>query len=95
MSASTTMAEARRRHPSARWPAPLDQLRVRVAQWLELGGVGHADVAARLLEVRGRTGLDVEAFARRLGTDPQLRRQAEAGEVPRSRLPGKLARMVA
>lgn len=94
MSASTALAEARRRHPSARWPAPLDHLRARVTQWLELDGAGHADVAARLLEVRGRTGLDTDTFARRLGVSPELLSRAERGQVAPTQLPGKLARMV-
>lgn len=89
-----TLAEARRRHPSARWPAPVDALQRRMAQLLDLRGAEHADVAAALLQARGRLGLEVEVFARRLGVDVEFVRQAEAGEVGVARLPGPLRRVM-
>ncbi len=91
---SAAMTDARRRHPSARWPAPVDALHQRVAQFLDLHGADHADVAASLLRARGRLGWSPEEFAHRLGIEPELLRRAEAGRVSASRLPGKLRRMV-
>lgn len=87
-----TMADARRRHPSARWPAPADALQHRVAQLLDLRGAEHADVAASLLQTRGRLGLDAQEFARRLGVDPAVVARAEAGEISATRLPETLRR---
>jgi hypothetical protein len=91
---SASLAEARRRHPSARWTAPVDALRTRVAQLLDLHGARHPDVAATLLEVRGRLGLDVVDFASGLGIGPEVLRRAEAGELSASRLPGRLRSIV-
>lgn len=89
-----TVADARRRHPSARWPAPVDALQARVAQLLALRGAEHADVAAALLQARGRLGLEVDEFARRLGLAPEVVRQAEAGELRALDLPGTLQRVL-
>ncbi len=91
---NAAVAHARRRHPSARWPAPIDGLRQRMTQYLALHGARHPAVAASLLEVRGRVGCDVDEFAHRLGIEPDLLRRAEAGEVSAARLPGRLRRMV-
>lgn len=87
-------SSARRRHPSMRCPLPPAALRHRVATELEVSGAPHADVAAAILEVRGRSGLEVLAFADRAGVDVELLRRAEAGETPRDQLPGALRRMV-
>lgn len=87
-----TLADARRRHPSARWPAPVDALQQRVAQLLDLQGAEHADVAAALLQTRGRLGLEADEFARRLGIDPEVVVRAEAGEISAARLPTPLWR---
>lgn len=89
-----TLAAARRRHPSARWPAPADALRQRMAQLLDLRGAAHPDVAAALLQARGRLGLDVPVFAERLGVDVDLVRRAEAGEIGVAQLPGPLRRVM-
>lgn len=94
MSAATALAAARRRHPSARWPLPVDHLLSRVGELLEMRGAPHADVAARVLAARGRTGLDFPTFARRLGIDDHTLRDAEAGRVPIDRLPAPLQRLV-
>ncbi|WP_436792806.1 hypothetical protein [Actinospongicola halichondriae] len=91
---SSGLAHARRRHPSARWPAPVDALRQRVAQLLDLHGARHPDVAASLLEARGRRGCEQVEFARRLDVDVDLLRRAEAGEVSAAALPERLRRMV-
>ena len=85
---------ARSRHPSVRAPLSLDCLRDRVADALEHEGVRWPDVAAGVLETRGRTGLGVVAFARRAGVDPDILRRAEAGELSGPQLPGALRRMV-
>lgn len=89
-----TLAEARRRHPSARWPAPVDALQQRMAQLLDLRGAEHADVAAAVLQARGRLALEAEEFARRLGVGIDVVRQAEAGEISAARLPAPLRRVM-
>ena len=90
----TRLADARRRHPSSRWPAPRDGLHLRVAQHLELHGSRHADIAASVLEARGRTGACVESFAWRLGVDADVIRQAEAGELGATELPLPVRRLL-
>lgn len=85
---------ARRRHPSMRSPVPADQLRDRVADALGLHGARWPEVAASILEVRGRSGLVPEEFARRAGVDVDVLRRAEAGKLARDVLPGCLRRMV-
>jgi DNA-binding transcriptional regulator YiaG len=94
--ASTTDAveAARRRHPSTRSPVSVLGLRHRVADALELGGAPHPEVAATILALRGRTGLDGHDFARRAGVDARLLARVERGEVARDELPGALRRMV-
>ncbi len=89
-----SMADARRRHPSARMAAPVDVLRHRVAQFLDLRGARHADVAASLLAARGRLGWSREEFARRFAIEVEFLRQAEVGAVSEGRLPGRLRRLV-
>lgn len=84
----------RRRHPSMRSPVPADRLRDRVADALDLHGARWPAVAAGVLEVRGRTGLAPEEFARRAGVDVDVLHRAEAGELARDALPGCLRRMV-
>ncbi|MDZ7675345.1 MAG: hypothetical protein U5K30_09825 [Acidimicrobiales bacterium] len=83
-----------RRHPSARWPFPPEQLRSRVAQALDLHGAGHADVAASVLEARGSSGLDPEQFAARHGVGVALLARAEAGELALVDLPSQLRRLL-
>lgn len=91
---SPAMISARSRHPSSRWPYPVGALQGRVAQLLELRGLAHADVAASVLEARGRSGLAVEPFARRLGIDPETQRRAEAGEIDERELPPALRQLL-
>ncbi len=86
--------QARLRHPCMRSPVPVESLRVRVAEALGADGVRHVEVAAGVLEVRGRTGLAREEFARRAGVDPEVLDRAERGELARDELPGALRRMV-
>lgn len=90
-----TVPAARRRHPSTRSPVSVDRLRDRVADSLELHGAHCPEVAAGILEARGRSGLDPDEFARRAGVDPAVLERAEAGELARDALPGCLRRMVA
>ncbi len=90
-----TVPAARRRHPSTRSPVPVDWLRDRVADSLGLHGARWPEVAAGILEARGRSGLDRHEFARRAGVDPAVLARAEAGELARDALPGCLRRMVA
>lgn len=89
-----TVTAARRRHPSMRSPVPSDRLRDRVADALGLHGARWPEVAAGILEARGRSGLAPEEFARRAGVDVDVLRRAEAGELARDALPGCLRRMV-
>ena len=89
-----TPPAARRRHPSMRSAVPADRLRDRIADSLGLHGASWPDVAAGILEVRGRSGLDRHEFARRAGVDVDVLRRAEEGELARESLPGCLRRMV-
>lgn len=84
----------RQRHPSARWPSPPEELRSRVAQALDLHGVGHADVAASVLAARGSSGLDPEQFAARHGVPVAELARAEAGELALVDLPGPLRQLL-
>ncbi len=94
IAADEARRDARGRHPSVRSPVPVDRLRDRVADALELAGVVHPAVAAAVLEVRGRSGLEPVPFARRAGVDIEVLRRAEAGQLSRDQLPGSLRRMV-
>lgn len=85
---------SRRRHPSMRSGASDRQLRRRVADALDLSGTRHPDVAAAILSARGRSGLDVETFARRAGIAADVLVAAEAGCHARHQLPGVLRRLV-
>ncbi len=85
---------ARRRHPSTRSPVRGADLQGSVAAVVGRLGGAHPEVAAAVLAVRGRSGLDHEAFARRAGVDPDLLRAAEGGHLHRDQLPGALRRMV-
>lgn len=91
---ATRLSAARRRHPSSRWAASSDGLHLRVAQHLELHGSRHADVAASVLEARGRTGACVESFAWRLGVEVDVVRRAEAGELGAADLPPPMQRLL-
>lgn len=94
MSATRPADLARSHHPSVRACLPVDRLRARVTDVLDQRGVSWAEVAAGILEARGRAGLDQVEFARRAGVDIGLLRRAEAGELSREELPGCLRRMV-
>lgn len=85
---------ARRRHPSTRSPVAGGALRGCVAAIVGRTGAAHPEVAASVLAVRGRSGLDPEAFARRAGVEVAVLLAAEAGELGRDQLPGALRRMV-
>lgn len=87
-------AAARRRHPSMRSPVDASAVRRRVAAAVGSSGARHPEVAASVLSVRGTSGLDADAFARRAGVDVEVLRRAEAGEISRDQLPGPLRRMV-
>lgn len=85
---------ARSRHPSTRPLLTCAELRYRVADSLEVLGVPHPEVAAAVLEVRGRSGLGPVAFARRAGVAVTTLARAEAGLLERDALPGAMRRMV-
>lgn len=88
------VAAARRRHPCMRTPiGPIDVCQ-RVADAFDARGARHPVVAASVLGVRGSTGLEPDAFARRAGVDVEVLRRAEAGEISRDQLPGSLRRLV-
>jgi hypothetical protein len=61
-----------------------------VAQWLELDGSPHPEVAARVLEARGRTGLGADDYAAVLGIDSVVLRRVENGEIAATELPTAL-----
>lgn len=70
---------ARSRHPSSTWSANHDRLRQRLAE--QLGVEGHPEplLAAALLSLRGRLGLDRQAFCKLTGVDPTLVAAVEDG----------------
>lgn len=88
------VAGARRRHPCSAWSAPTAPLLEQVAAELAAAGARHPEVAAALVEVRGRSGLDRATFAARAGVDESTVEAAEAGTLARPQLPGALRRMV-
>lgn len=85
---------ARRRHPCMRTPVAAPDVCRRLADAIVEQGGRHAEVGAAVLAVRGASGLDPEAFARRAGVEVDVLRRAEAGAVSRDQLPGALRRMV-
>ncbi|HEU5082761.1 MAG TPA: hypothetical protein VFU14_05425 [Acidimicrobiales bacterium] len=85
---------ARRRHPSTHSPVAGGALRGCVAAVVGRTGAAHPEVAASVLAVRGRSGLDPEVFARRAGVALDVLLAAEAGDLGRDELPGALRRMV-
>ena len=87
-------AAARSRHPSGRWSVPVEALRIRVERALAARGVANPAVAAALLAVRGMTGLDREAFARRIGVPVATLAVAEDGSLARDVLPDALRRLL-
>lgn len=93
-SRSEAEAASRRRHPSMRSGATVDQLEDRLADTLELTGVPHPDVAVALLSRRGRRGLDPETFAQRTGVSIHVLTAAEEGRLRRDELPMALRRLV-
>lgn len=92
--AEPTEAESRRRHPCSSWAPPTAPLRAHVTAEIAASGGRHPAVAAAVLEVRGRSGLDRPAFAARAGVDASIVEAAESGELSRAELPGALRRMV-
>ena len=87
-------AAARRRHPSMRAPVDTASVSRRVASVVGSSGGRHPEVAASVLAVRGASGLDPDAFARRAGVDVEVLHRVETGEISRDQLPGSLRRMV-
>lgn len=85
---------ARRRHPCMRSPVTVPDVCRWVADAIAAGGGPHPEVAAAVLAVRGASGLEPDAFARRAGVGVDVLRRAEAGEIDRDQLPGALRRMV-
>jgi DNA-binding transcriptional regulator YiaG len=65
-----------------------------VAITLAGAGARWPDVAASILEVRGRSGLEQRDFARRAGVGVDVLVRAERGALGRHELPGALKRMV-
>lgn len=89
-----SVAEARRRHPSTQPPVPARRVVERVLHLVDRPGVRWPGVAAAALQVRGRTGLSPDELAVRLGIDPDVVREAEAGELAAEELPEPLGREV-
>ena len=89
-----SVAEARRRHPSTQSPVPARQVADRVVRLVDHPGVRWPRVAVAALQVRGRTGLSPDDLAVRLGIDPDVVREAEAGELAAEELPEPLGREV-
>jgi ribosome-binding protein aMBF1 (putative translation factor) len=83
-------AEARRRHPSTQPPVPARRVGATVARLLDGPGVPWPDVAAAVLQVRGRSGLSADELAGQLGIDPDVLRHAEAGDLGCDELPEAL-----
>ena len=67
MTAARTAARAR--HPSSIWRADHDRLRHRLAAQLAAEGHPQPTLAATLLSIRGRLGLDRVAFCELTGAD--------------------------
>lgn len=91
---SPAVAAARRRHPSARAPVPVSTVAGEVAGALQRSGVRQPLVAAAALQLRGRSGMSPDEWARHLGMDADALRAAEAGAVAVDALPEPLRRAV-
>ncbi len=87
---SDERAAARRRHPCMQAPVSSRQVAERVTQALADAGAPWPRVGARVLEARGRSGLDLAAFAEHVGVPPDVLGQAEAGQVAFVLLPAAL-----
>ena len=70
---------ARSRHPSSVWRADHDRLRHRLAATLEAEGHPEPALAATLLSIRGRLGLDRPTFCQMTGIDPGVVAAVEDG----------------
>lgn len=81
--------DGRRRHPSVR-PLRTTSLRERVADAMFVRGLDHPGVAAHVLDLRGRSGLDQESFAHLHDVPADLIAAAEAGQVAADVLPWAL-----
>jgi hypothetical protein len=82
---------SRARHPSSQpWRSDTNAFTGRLALRLASTGARWPDVAARVIAVRGATGLDSVAFARTRGVDVRLLALAEAGDVAPDDLPRRL-----
>lgn len=85
---AAALAQARRRHPCTSYRLPDRWLRARVARSLE--DLAFPEVAAAVLERRGRSGLSPEDFARHVGVELSVVVRAEAGQLAPDELPIEL-----
>ena len=76
---SAARAAARSRHPASIWRADHDRLRHRLAAALRAEGHPEPALAATLLSIRGRLGLDRAHFCQVTGVDPVLVAAVEDG----------------
>ena len=83
---SVARAAARSRHPSSIWRADHDRLRHRLAATLHAEGHPEPALAATLLSIRGRLGLDRSSFCDMTGIDPRLVTAIEDGNREELRL---------
>jgi hypothetical protein len=82
---------ARRRHPTGRaWAPDRTRVIVRLAERARARGAPWPRVAAAVLVLRGVTGDDVAAFARRIGVPVDEIEQLERGVVPAAAVPARL-----
>ena len=83
---SAGRAAAKSRHPSSIWRADHEKLRHRLAATLHAEGHPEPALAATLLSIRGRLGLDRSSFCEMTGIDPRLVAAVEDGHREELRL---------
>ena len=76
---SAARSAGRSRHPSSIWRPDHDRLRQRLAADLDAEGHPEPGLAAALLSIRGRLGLDRATFCQLTGADPLLVAAVEEG----------------
>lgn len=76
---TSARAAARTRHPSSIWRADHDRLRQRLSAQLAEEGHPQPVLAATLLSIRGRLGLDRAAFCEITGVSPLAVAAVEEG----------------